>query len=285
MVTGIFFAIAAMLTWGVGDFLIQRSIRKIGNLETLASIGLFGTIALLPFAIKDFHLLANVSNLKMFGLLGVVTFLGALANFEALRKGKLSVVEVIFEVELPVTIALAFVLLGESFSLTQWLLVALAFLGIMLIAIKSLSHLRAKVERGVLIALLAALLMGGVNFLVGISSKEASPVLAVWVSWLIFTIFTLTIIVSQRGLRSLISHFQKYRWLVLLVGLFDTCAWLFYAQAVKGQAVSLTTAITESYPAVALALGVILNHERIKPIQFFGAGLALVASFFLAFSA
>ncbi len=46
---GIGLAFVAMLCWGLGDFLIQRSTRKIGDWETLFIISAFGTGILLPF--------------------------------------------------------------------------------------------------------------------------------------------------------------------------------------------------------------------------------------------
>ena len=61
------FAFLAMLSWGVGDFFIQKTIRKIGGLETLLWIGLIGTLILIPFAIKDLALLKNPLNLRAGG--------------------------------------------------------------------------------------------------------------------------------------------------------------------------------------------------------------------------
>ena len=49
MPLGIIYAIAAMLSWGVGDFLIQRASRKIGIWQTLFFIGLGGFLGLFPF--------------------------------------------------------------------------------------------------------------------------------------------------------------------------------------------------------------------------------------------
>jgi hypothetical protein len=51
---GIPFAFAALFLWGGGDFLIQRSIRRIGDWEALFLICLFGTIILLPFVYGSF---------------------------------------------------------------------------------------------------------------------------------------------------------------------------------------------------------------------------------------
>ncbi len=60
-------------------------------------------------------------------------------------------------------------------------------------------------------------------------------------------------------------------------------AWVFYAFAVVQNDIAITTAITESYPAIALLLGIWLNKEKIKAHQCIGAGLALIASILLAF--
>ncbi len=71
---GIGFAFVAMLCWGIGDFLIQRSTRKIGDWETLFVITLFGSLILLPFVYRGipalfFHLSQNLWILVSSGLI------------------------------------------------------------------------------------------------------------------------------------------------------------------------------------------------------------------------
>ncbi|MDO8556534.1 MAG: EamA family transporter, partial [Nanoarchaeota archaeon] len=101
----------AMLCWGIGDFLIQRSVRKLGDLAPLSYIGGFGTLALLPFIITDLPTLLTKQNLYLLTTLGILVFIVSWINFETLRKGKIAVVEVIFELELPVTVILGFIFL------------------------------------------------------------------------------------------------------------------------------------------------------------------------------
>ena len=55
----ILLAFGAMISWGIGDFLIQKSTRKIGDIESLAWIGIIGSIILLPLALKDLHLISK----------------------------------------------------------------------------------------------------------------------------------------------------------------------------------------------------------------------------------
>src|SRR3989344_8118184 len=124
----ILFAFGAMLCWGIGDFLIQRSVRKIGDIEALAFIGIIGGVLLIPFIIGESDLLFSYSNLLLLILLGVITFIVALFNFEALKVGKLSVIDVVLELELPVTIILSFIFFKERLTGMQFLIIFLIFL-------------------------------------------------------------------------------------------------------------------------------------------------------------
>ncbi len=272
------FALAAMLSWGVGDFLIQRATRKVGDLEALTYIGIIGSILLLPFALRDLRLLTDIPVLLMMVLLGIITFVAALFDLEALKEGKLSIVDVVLELELPVTIGLGIVFFSDRLSVLQWTIIAVAFAGMLLIATRSFAHWRVRLERGVLMALVAAALMGVVNFLTAASAKAASPLFAVFVPWVVFTTICLAAISRRKGFSHFLSDGRRYLWLLLVMGLVDTVAWIFYANATFAGEISIITAITESYPAVALALGLLINKEKIRWYQILGAVLALGAS-------
>jgi drug/metabolite transporter (DMT)-like permease len=282
-------AFGAMLCWGIGDFLIQRTTRKIGDVETLAWIGIIGSIGLLPFVIQEFSLIRTWGQAGVLALLGAITFGAALANFEALKKGKLSVIEIVMTLELPITILLAVLLFQERLTISQTLAAGVVFLGVVLIASESFSYVKGLLkglEKGVVLAFFGACGMGIINFLTGTSAKAVSPLLAIWVPWVIFTIICVAVIEMRRGgVRNFVWHWRHHRWLIVAMGIFDTLAWLFYAFAVEGNEIALTIAITESYPAVALFLGLWLNKEKISWHQYCGAALALGASFWLGFAA
>lgn len=277
------FALGAMLCWAFGDFLIQRSTRKIGDIESIAFIGIIGCIALFPFAIKDFHLLFSLPNVFLLLLFSIIIFITTFFDFEALREGKLSVIDVILEIELPITITLGFIFFNETLSAIQFLIISFIFIGIVLVATKSFSHWKTKLEKGALLAFFAAFGMGIANFLAAKSSRQISPLLTIWAVWTFTAIFSLIFIWKREGTLKFIKDGKKFKLLILAMGIFDTAAWIFYALAVLKNEISITTAITESYPAIALFWGFWLNKEKINWHQWLGAALALSASFVLAF--
>ncbi|MDD5148058.1 MAG: DMT family transporter [Candidatus ainarchaeum sp.] len=280
---GVLFAFGAMLCWGFGDFFIQRSARKIGDIEALAFIGIIGSIGLLPFVLQEIPLLFSLPNLVLLSFIGIVTFVFAVVDFEALKKGKLSVVEVILEFELPLTVLLGFFFFQESLSMQQFGIILLIFAGIVLIAIKSFSRFNPMkgLEKGVFIAFIGAIGMAVINFLTAYGSKQVSPIMAIWVPWLVFTIVSLFLIWRREGLRELVQNAKKHYAIILGMGIFDTLAWLFFATAVLKNELAITIAITESYVAVALILGVLINKEKILLHQYAGAAIVLIASFAL----
>lgn len=275
-------ALGAMLFWGIGDFLIQRSTRRVGDVQSLAFIGIIGAVGLTPFVIKEIPLLFSLSNMMLLLFLGIVTFFVALFYFEALKKGKLSVIEVIVELELPVTIVLGFIFFRETLSILQMFFISLIFIGIVLMATKSFEHFKTRLERGALLALISAIGMGIVNFLTAASSKQISPLMAIWVPWIIVFVMCIIYVAKREGLKKIFTNSLKFKYLILFMGIFDTIAWLFYAFAVRNNEISIITAITESYPAIGLFLGILINREKIRWYQYFGAFIALVLSFILA---
>jgi len=278
-------ALVAMLFWGVGDFFIQRNVRKIGNLESLAYIGIIGSIMLFPFVYNELGLLLTIENLALLSLLGVLVFISALFNFEALKKGKLSVIDVILELELPIVVLLSFIFLKETLTLIQALIIGLLFIGIVFVAVERFSFkgLFKKLEKGAIIAVIGAVGLGLIDFLTATSSRTISPVLAVWMPWLMVSIISLVFIFKRERVKVFVEHGIRLKYWILIMGVLDILAWLAYAHAMEISNVAVITAITEAYPAVALFLGVWMNKERIKKHQYIGAGIALGASFLLAF--
>jgi len=175
------FAFGAMIFWGIGDFLIQKTTRKAGDVAALTFIGIIGSIVLFPFITKDLVNLSNHAPLLI--LLGILTFAISIINFEALKRGKLSVVEVMLQIELPVTVLLAIFLFQEVISPLQTVLLAVIFFG--LISLSSEKFTMKHLEKGVILALIAGVGSGFINVFTAYNAQLTSPLLTIWVAWVV----------------------------------------------------------------------------------------------------
>jgi uncharacterized membrane protein len=55
--------------------------------------------------------------------LGVITFVAAIFDFEALKICKLSTADIVMEVELPIVIVLCYIFLGETLTYIQMIII------------------------------------------------------------------------------------------------------------------------------------------------------------------
>ena len=113
---GIIFALIALVSWGVGDFFIQRSARKFGDWESIFAIEITGLVVLLPFVFRDLGGILNLSGREILILLavGLAFMLSSLLSTEALKQGKLAVIESIEAVEIVVAGLIAYFVFKES---------------------------------------------------------------------------------------------------------------------------------------------------------------------------
>ncbi len=281
---GLSFAFLALVAWGVGDFLIQKSTRRFGNWQALFFITALGTIVLLPFVAKDLpELWSNSQELILLTGTSLIIFLAALLDFQALRIGKMSVIEPVFALEVPLTALLASFILREHLTPAQICLIALVVVGIFLVSNRHFNFLKKlRWERGVQLALMATVGMGLANFLVGLSSRVTNPLVINWfLSFFIFVVCSIFLTVSgQWG--KMFGYWKTGKGLILAVGVIDNTAWVAYAYSVLYLPIAIAISITESYIVLAALLGIFLNRERLKIHQYFGLVITVVAVIILA---
>ncbi|MBI5220663.1 MAG: DMT family transporter [Candidatus Liptonbacteria bacterium] len=281
---GILFAFGALFSWGIGDFLIQRSVRKFGNGVVLFTITTFGALVLAPFALPDLgSVFTNRNNLLLLLTTSVILLFAAIFDFQALKVGKISVIEPVFAMEIPLAATLAAVFLREFPSGPQLLSILVAFLGIFLVSLKSLRHLRQiRPERGVLLALLATLGMGIINFLFGLAGRETSPIMINWFTDVFLALATGIYLLSTGEYKKLLPDWRANKKLILGVSVLDKAAWLTYTYSMLYIPIAIATTVSESYIALGAILGLWLNREKLKPHQFAGIALAVLGAVALA---
>lgn len=277
------FALITMVFWGVGDFLIQKSIRKFGHIESLFLITLVSSIFLVPFVLPSIIQL-DLSQWLILLLLGIIVFLGSNVHFIALKKGKLAIVETIIGLELPLTILLGIIFLKESATLLFIVLAIVFFLGSLFVSI-DFHNLKFKnyFEKGAILAFWSAVIMALINFFTAVSLKSLDPLQVIAFSWLVTCIITLFILLKKRRVGPLLKQVIPEWKLIVPMVILDISAWLCYAWALSLNHLSTTTSITESYVIIAFILGIFLNKEKISLWQIIGAILSLGTSLAIAF--
>ena len=239
-----------------------------------------------PWVIGDLRTItASPFNLFLLLSAGIVIFFAGIFNFEGLRKGKISVIEPIFALEVIVAAVLASLILKEFLTAWQILWLSLGIFGILLVSLKSLAHLKKiSLEKGVIYAFFGALAMGFSNFFFGWGSREINPLMINW--------FTDTFIVSILAIyltrtsrwREVWRDWRKSKKLILGVSILDNLAWLFFSYSMVLIPIAIATGISESYIVLAAILGLVFNKEKLKKHQWYGLALALLAVIVIAFT-
>jgi drug/metabolite transporter (DMT)-like permease len=282
---GVLFALAALVSWGFGDFLIQRTTRKMGDWEPLFMITLFGSIVLIPFIFDDLRAAVAMQDQSFLVLLAmsVILLIAAIIDFEAMRKGKLAIVEPIYALEVPVTAILSFALIKESIEMFQIILISLIIVGIAMVSLKS-HHFRRKawIERGVLLAAVGMIFMGAANFLVGVSSRMTSPIFANWFLNVFIAMISLFYLLSHKRIGKMAGDFRANKKLVLSMCAFDNFAWICIAFAASFIPIAIAFALSESYIALAALLGLMINREMLMRHQKLGLVVTLLAAITLS---
>ncbi len=279
---GILLAFTALLSWGLGDFLIQRSARQFGNWVALFYITAFGAIVLLPFVWQDLAASFTLHAI-LFLATGFVIFCAALLDFEALRIGKISIVEPMYALEIPIAAILAAYVIHERLTALQIFFVASLMIGIFLISIRSLRYFKEwKAEKGVWYALLGAVGMGAANFLFGISSRETSPLLINWFADAFIAVIALVYLASSSRMAEVVDGLKHHKRLIFNVSFLDKLAWITFSYAMLFIPIAIATGISEGYIAFAAGLGMLFNAERLKRHQWVGFILATVSVIALA---
>jgi len=281
---GIFLAFVAMLCWGFGDFLIQKSTRKFGDWNTLFIISGIGAIVLFPFISKDLpSLMEDNRSLLLLGASSLVLLFASILDFEALKEGKIAVVEPIWSLEITVAIIFSVIILNEQLSLTQYALIGAIVVGLFCVSLRS-KQINKKVwlEKGVIVALIAAAFMGLANFMTGFSARETNPLLTIWFLHGGIAIASFLVIVAKGYTKNLVKSFKKGKKLILSMSILDNSAWIAFAFAMTLAPISITVALSESYIIIAVLLGMYVNKEFLRKHQKIGLIIAVISAISLA---
>ena len=191
--------------------------------------------------------------------------------------------EPIWSFEVPVAAFLAFILIGERITGAQIVLIATLIICLVLVGLRE-RRLNASffLEKGVFIAILGAIFMGGANFFMGWGGRVSDPVMIIFISDAFIAILCGIYLFSHGKLARTFADFKKNMNVLLPMSISDKVAWLAFVFAMSLAPIAVATALSESYIIIAVLLGLMINHEKLHSHQKIGLIGAIITAVILA---
>jgi uncharacterized membrane protein len=264
----ILLGVAAMLGFGVADFMAKAMLTKANAIFTAFVSQSVGSLLYLGAALAYDPVFPSIELVSLALLSGLVSGIVLCAYYVALSLGKASLVAPIFSCLTVVAVVLSLLILHETLTFDQLLLIASVFLGILLVAFERNDASDSSQRLSVILAFAAAIL-GGSNLIVQKWIADSGHFLMGF----FLTRISMTAIITPPAMRGQesISIMTSRRWLKLaLLGLIDVSSFFLWYVGLRVGQVSIVTPIATSSPAVTVVLAHIFLNERVRTHQQIG---------------
>ena len=269
----IILGLVSALSWGTGDFAGGLAARKVGPYRAVMfaeAIGLGAILLVRPFFPEAFPDLHSVLWSITAGIVGTI---GLIAFFEAMRRGRLSVVaplSALLGAVVPVVVGSLVDGLPKTVVLAG---VALALFAIVLISREKVPEDEEKAEPYLHIPLLSGIAFGLYFVLMHEASRDFfwSPLIIARTSGMLSIAAYLLII---RGS----FRIPAGSWHLLAVnGIFDVGGNAFYILASQAGRMDVSAVLGSLYPGMTVFLAWLILKEKLQITQWIGILLALIA--------
>jgi drug/metabolite transporter (DMT)-like permease len=291
----ILLGIAAAVAWGISDFSARFASRRVGAYRTLMLMQPFGVFAVTIYLLRSSEL-AHVAQLGrkawLFAIIaGLVNTVASLALYRSFEIGTMSIVAPVSSAYPALTLALA-LLSGEHIRALRFVGLAVTFIGVLLAATSLSANAQpspqnrarestARISAGAGWAIAAAI---GFGFMFWWLGFHVVPLVGAATSvWIVrITSLLALLAVGVPTARALPLPRGGVWWLLLVVGLMDTCAFVMNNIGLSMGHVAVVSMLSSLYGAVAVLLSWIFLRERMERTQWLGiflifAGIVLVS--------
>lgn len=272
---GILLGLIAMLGWGIGDTLSGIISKEQGSLKIAVWSQFPGIVLLLALAliykvpqISAYYLILQLAD-------AAILTLSAVAFFEAMKIGEISIVSPISASWAAFTVILSLLLLGESVGLLQYMGIALAIAGTALASFKLegvLGVRNRKKALGADIAFLSAFGFGIGFFILN--------VLIIQLGWLLPTILNSVLIAifvmaysRSKGID--ISLKKEERKPLLWLGIIYVISIIAYSVGITQSYAVIIAPIAAASPVITVSIVILFLKERPSRNQIVGIAAAL----------
>lgn len=264
-----------MLFWGVADFLGAKAVRRVGLILTLFGIQAAGLASfLLPVwwagELEPWPGWAAVAAALCFSA-------GYAAFYRGLQRGAIGLVSPISSAWPLITLGIAALFLGQSLEWIHALAAATIAGGLMITLYTPASGGRPGVIDGlwtmVLWGIASALLIIPVRAIGWLSA-------AAWIR-LMVTALTAAALGIQSGRDRQLPRLSGAGWLLLVTGVLDAAANIFYAIGIYGQPAYRVAPVAAGYPIVTVLLSRYALGERLRLRERVGTAIVIAGGILL----
>ena len=275
--TGPILALAASLSWGVGDFLAGLSSRRLQLLTVLVVSQAAGLTSLALLVAVRGEGPPEARYLLYAALAGIAGAVGLAALYRGLAVGSMSVVAPISATAAVIPVA-AGVIAGERPSAAQGAGIALALAGVVLASRERPAEGGGRrVAEGVGLALVAAVSFGLLLVALGAASDGDAPWATLSMRATSFSLLAATALVVRPSL----ALGRNDLAVLAFIGVLDAAGNALFAMATTESLLSVVSVLAQLYPVVTVLLARVILGERISRLQMVGVvaafgGIALI---------
>jgi drug/metabolite transporter (DMT)-like permease len=277
---GIIFGLISMISWGMSDFFVTKSARGCATIRAFFWSQIVALIIMFPilfFKLPKFSFYIYT----MLFFAGMSALVSNFAFYKSLKTGKVSIVMPIASCWAIVTIFISIIFLGELLTGANALGAIFAIIGVILILFRKYNSEKNKTSNsnGIIYAAIAAFAYGVDFVIIDLLANEIGWFLPIF---FIGTINAFMLLIYAGIRKSNLSFPRNVSSFVILVGILDTIAYLFYSTSVTLEFGAIVAPIAATSPAISILLAKIFFKEKIRLIQKMGivfvlAGLVLLS--------
>lgn len=275
------FGIAALLFWGINDFVVKIPVKQLGWKPTLfwtQTIGVVLLFALIPLVANPFSLSWTLIAAMLFS--GVVNFVGYAAMYRALNIAPVGVVLGVVNLFPVVSVSLAVLFLGEQISLTQLIGAVLGLCCVTILAHPGRREDRRVHSEAIRFSICSLVFFGTSMFLCGFLAQKTS-----WFHAAFFIRFgTVLFALSRFRNERQVVHFDHVRRLplLLLIGIMEVVGLIVFNLGMEMGRISVMTLFVGLAPGVSAILAWLVYKEKLSRKDVVALIGTLVAGVFLS---
>ena len=281
------FGLLAALGFGAADFIGGMATKRLHTSAVTGGVALVGLVvlSLTSLVMRDQW---SATSLLFGGLSGLTGIAAIGLLYACLARGPMSILSpttAVLSAIVPMTWG---IVTGVGLSPWAYPALALVLIAVVLVGFVPDDTAAKPTPSALLMAIVSGLLIGGFYILIDLTPDDSgvTPLVANRLVQTLIVGLVLAVLLATKRLGSLQkpgTTSLRTVWLMIVVGgVLDALSNVAVLAGFRLGNMAIVSVLTALYPAGTIALASIWLHERIKPIQWIGLILALVASGMLA---